>query len=139
MKQQTKHNGLRITAIVLLIIVALNALAAGYSFIAEPSGVGLGITTGYLQDSAPFKNYFIPGLILFTIIGIWGIVIAVLAIIKSAHYPFWILVQGCILVGWIAIQLMMVTVLHPLHLTIGLIGITLAIVGWLINNKRLAW
>jgi hypothetical protein len=65
MKRQSNYNGLRITAIVLLFIGSLNALAAGYSFIVEPSGKDLGIITGYLWQSAPFKDYFIPGLILF--------------------------------------------------------------------------
>jgi hypothetical protein len=133
------HNGFRITAIVLLIIVALNALAAGYSFIVEPSGNDLGISTDYLREFGPFSDYLIPGLILFTVIGVWSVAIAVLAVLKFKHYPFLILAQGCILVGWIAIQLLLVTAFHPLHLIIGLTGITLILFGWLINQKRIAW
>ena len=139
MKKLLTQNSLRPTAIVLLFIVSLNALAAGYSFITDPSGKGLGITTDYLKPSAPFDNYLIPGSILFIVIGIVSSVIAVLAMAKKAHYPFLILAQGCILVGWIAIQLMMVTTFHPLHMIIGLIGIILMFSGWLINHKRIAW
>lgn len=133
------HKSLRITAIVLLFIVSFNALAAGYSFITDPSGRGLGISLNYLRQSAPFSDYFIPGIVLFTGIGVLGCIITVLAIMKQRHYPFLVLMQGCILVGWIAIQLMMVTAFHPLHLIIGLIGITLMLLGWLINQKRIAW
>jgi hypothetical protein len=38
MKSKSLHKILRITAIVLLFIVSVNALAAGYSFITDPSG-----------------------------------------------------------------------------------------------------
>ena len=138
MKKDSSFNGIRITAIVLLFIVALNALAAGYSFIAEPSGKEIGISTDYLKEPGPFKDYLIPGIILFTVIGIWSIVVVIFAIRKSNHYPFLILTQGCILVGWIAIQLLLVTTFHPLHLIIGVTGITLIILGWLINRRRIA-
>ena len=53
---------LRIAAIVLLLLNGLNALAAGYSFITQPDGRGLGMTTAYLRHS-PFTTFFIPGLI----------------------------------------------------------------------------
>ncbi|MFL5789124.1 MAG: hypothetical protein ACJ748_13775 [Flavisolibacter sp.] len=139
MKKLLMQNSLRITAIILLFVVSLNALAAGYSFITDPSGKELGITTDYLKSSAPFDNYLIPGIVLFVVIGIMSSLIAVLTLIKNAHYPFFILMQGGIVVGWIAIQLVMVTKFHPLHLIIGLIGITLMFSGWLINHKRIAW
>ncbi|HEX8279124.1 MAG TPA: hypothetical protein VF540_10540, partial [Segetibacter sp.] len=80
-----------------------------------------------------------PGIVLFIVIGIVSSIIAVLAMAKKAHYPFLILAQGCTLVGWIAIQLMMVTTFHALHLIIGLIGIILIFFGWLINHKRVVW
>jgi hypothetical protein len=131
MKKSAVHN-----TIVLLFVVSLNALAAGYSFITDPSGKGLGITTDYLRDSAPFNNYLIPGIILFIVIGIISGVIAVIAAFKKLHYPLLILLQGCIIVGWIAIQLTMVTTFHPLHMIIGSIGLALICSGWLINQKR---
>lgn len=139
MKNKFTHKKTRIAAIVLLLLVSLNALAAGYSFLSDPTGNGLGITTAYLQPSAPFANYFIPGLVLFTVIGIWGVVVAVLAILESRHYAFFILVQGYILLGWIGIQLTMVTLFHPLHLAIALSGVALILFGWRLNDKQLAW
>jgi hypothetical protein len=139
MKKQPMPRGVRITAILLLVVVSLNALAAGYSFITDPSGNGLGISTTYLEPSAPFDTYFIPGLVLFCVIGVWGAAVAVMAFTQSRHYPFLVFAQGCILVGWIVIQLLMVTIFHPLHLVIGLSGLALMILGWLINDKQLSW
>ena len=80
------HRNIRIVAIVLLFIVALNALAAGYSFITDPSGNGLGFSTVYLRTSAPFKNFLIPGIFLFVVNGILSLTISVLAIFKVKNY-----------------------------------------------------
>jgi hypothetical protein len=135
--RKSKENSLRVTAIVLLIIVSLNALAAGYSFISDPSGNGLGISTDYLKASAPFDNYLIPGVVLFLVLGILSSIIAFFAISKKLHYPIFILLQGGIIVGWIIIQLMMVTTFHLLHLVIGAIGIILIFFGWVLNNKKI--
>jgi hypothetical protein len=120
---------LRISAIMLLFIIAVGALAAGYSFIVEPSGKGLGISTDYLRRTAPFKNYLIPGIVLFAVNGILSAIIAVLAIKKVRHYTLLVLMQGCIYVGWIAIQVTMVTLFHPLHAIVASIGIILILIG----------
>jgi hypothetical protein len=77
MKKQWQQKTFRIIAIILLFIVALNALAAGYSFITDPSGNGLGSTTSYIRKSAPFKNFLIPGIFLFIINGILSATIAI--------------------------------------------------------------
>ena len=138
MTKRSLQNNLRITAIVLLFIVSLNALAAGYSFITTPSGEGLGISTGYLRPSAPFKDYFIPGLILFVVIGVLSSLIAVLVIIRQRQYPLLLIMQGVILIGWIAIQLAMVIAFHMLHFVIALIGLILILFGWLSNQKQLS-
>lgn len=129
-EEEFLQSSVRITAIVLLFIVALNALAAGYSFITDPSGNGVGISTDYLKSSAPFKNYFFPGIVLFTVNGVLSIVVAVWSLRRKNHYPLFILIQGCILIGWIIIQLMVVKSFHPLHLIIGVIGIILMTIGW---------
>lgn len=138
MKQQSFPKALRITVIVLLFIVSLNALAAGYSFISEPSGSDIGITTDYLKPTAPFRDYFIPGIILFTVIGIGSSITAVLGIVKVRRFPLLIILQGCILVGWTAIQLTMVTTYHPLHLIIASISFILIAIGLLLKKQKFA-
>lgn len=128
---------MRIIVILLLSIVALNALAAGYSFITDPTGSSLGISTDYLRASAPFQNYMIPGIVLFLIIGVLSAAVAILAVVKYQYYPLLTVVQGCILIGWIVIQLLMVISFHPLHLIIIAIGLILILLGFTINNRWL--
>jgi len=126
------HTVLRITAIVLLLIISIAALAAGYSFIVEPSGKGLGISPAYLKPTAPFKDYLIPGIVLFTVNGVISVFIAILTIIKAKHYSLFIIMQGCMYVGWIFIQLTMVKTFHPFHAIVVLIGIFLIGIGSLL-------
>lgn len=119
---------MRITSIILLFIAGINALAAGYAFIADPSGNSVGLTTDYLRFS-PFDNYFIPGIVLFVAIGIFCIVTGVMAIKKGKYYPFLIGIQGCLLTGWIIIQVILVRDFNWLHFIILIIGLLLMIFG----------
>ena len=64
---------IRIITIVLLFVVSANALFAGYSFMSDPSGQGLKTSVILLRFS-PFKDFFIPGLILFTINGLFDLI-----------------------------------------------------------------
>lgn len=124
MASTTLQNSIRIIAIVLLFIIGLNALAAGYSFITEPSGNGLGISTNYLRYS-PFRDNFIPGIILFTAIGIFSILAAMMAIKRKSIYPGLVFTEGCLLLGWIVIQVLMVEDINWMHITCFCIGIVL--------------
>jgi hypothetical protein len=119
---------LRIIAIVLLFIIGLNALAAGYSFMAEPSGKDIGISTDYLKSS-PFKNFFIPGLILFVVNGVLSIIAAICAIRKTKAYPQLIFLQGFILGGWILVQIIMVRDFNWMHFVCLLSALAFLFIG----------
>ena len=127
--RDTMINILRIVAITLLLTIGFAALAAGYSFMQDPSGKAINISTDYLRPAAPFSNYLVPGIVLFTMNGVLSILIAVMAVKKTASYPLLIFLQGCIYVGWITTQLTMVTAYHPLHTIVGLTGLVLIIIG----------
>lgn len=127
---------LRIIAIVLMVFVAIGALPAGFSYIVDPSGAGLGATPEVLRYS-PFRDFFIPGLILFTCNGILNLLAAGLAICKVRHFQYFILAQGSILLGWILIQVMLLRVFNWYHLVFGTIGIGLMAIGWaLLRSQR---
>ena len=130
----SSQNRLRIIAIVLMMVTALNALATGYSFMVDPSGAGLGMSTSFIQNS-PFTDFFIPGIILFIFNGLTNIFTSIIAIRKGKDYSLLISLQGLILLGWIIIQLTMVEIFHPLHLIMGIIGAFLIIIGVSLTNQ----
>lgn len=53
----------------ILSVLSVNALAAGIMMIVEPDGSLLKMDPEWLKGS-PFSNYFIPGFLLFTFIGL---------------------------------------------------------------------
>ena len=124
----------RITAIVLLILTGFNALAAGFSFMGDPSGSGMGMTTDYLEYS-PFQNFFFPGLLLFTTIGVFSLIVAFLTIKDFFCYKLLLILQGCILTGWIFIQVLLVRDLNFLHIIFVSIGISLIFIGSLLKSQ----
>ena len=126
---------MRIIVIILLFITGLNALAAGYGFIADPSGKGVGISTAYLKFSF-FDNFLIPGIILFVAVGLVSIIAAISALLKIKIYPLLIFAEGCILTGWIIIQVMLVRDFNWLHFTFLAIGLLLIFFGKKMTNGK---
>src|SRR5215207_2459341 len=124
----TSQKRLRILAIILMLSTGINALAAGYCFIIDPSGNRLGMSTSFIQNS-PFANFLIPGIILFIFNGILNIFSAIVVMRKGNAFSLLISLQGCILLSWIIVQLTMVESFHPLHMLMGIIGACLIIIG----------
>ena len=50
----------------LLLFVGIGAVAGGLGVILDPSGESLGVSVDLLINS-PFKNFLIPGIVLFTV------------------------------------------------------------------------
>ncbi len=126
---------MRIASIILLFITGLNALAAGYGFMADRSGRGVGISTGYLQTS-PFADFLIPGIVLFGAIGICSVVVAIFALRKAGPYPDLIFMQGFIITGWILIQVLMVRDFNWMHLTVTVVGLLLIFFGRSLRGEQ---
>ena len=129
------QNRLRVVAIVWVLLISLNALAAGFSFMVEPSGADVGISLSYLQH-APFTDYFIPGLLLFVTIGLFGLATAFMLIKKYRFYPQVLFVQGCILLGWIVIQMLLVRDVNALHLICGASALAWMAMGWVMVKGK---
>lgn len=124
------------------LLLSVSALAAGYSFITDPDGSGLGINLSYLNRT-PFTSFFLPGLILFVFNGLFPLFIliglffqpkwkfaGILNIYPEKHWSWtYSLYSGIILISWIAIQITMVEyfILQPACIGIGLIILILTL------------
>jgi hypothetical protein len=121
---------LRILSIFLLFFLAINAFIGSLSFISDPSGNIIQIPLEML-DGTPFKDYLIPGIILFFANGLLSLIIVIITIKKVKHYPWFIILQGCILIGWLTVQLIMnIEFFSPvLHYPLYSIGIIFIVTG----------
>lgn len=123
---------------IILAFVALGAVPAGYLMITQPDGTGLGMNLDYLKDS-PFRDFFIPGLFLFIINGLFNIAGAILCFAKNKHAAIVGLLLGILLTAWIVVQVYstgLISFIQPLFFVIGFIEILLSFV--LIQQHKLS-
>ncbi len=119
---------LKIAAVILLLFNGIGALYGGLSFMLHPDGSDLGMSAEYLRYS-PFSDFFVPGVILFTCNGVLSLVATAL-VLFSHRYAVWaVLLQGAILVGWIAVQVLMVRDFQELHAVMLGTGVGLVVCG----------
>lgn len=111
------------------IFVGLGAIGGGLMAILFPSGPA-GMPTDALKNS-PFSNYLIPGIILFSVIGMGNIVSALTMHFKSRYQGYISSIFSWALVIWIIVQCIMlrlVAILHVIYLMIGLVEAFLSII-----------
>ena len=113
----------------LLILLAVDAIVGGVLLIADPAGGLLGMPVSLLEGS-PFRDYLVPGLILFGLLGV-----VPLAVVAGVWFrPRWAYVQrlgmhgewlaaiggGAALIVWILVQMTILRFfLQPVLLALG--------------------
>jgi hypothetical protein len=129
-------NLLRWSAFWLSLVLAVGALPCGLILTVDPTGGGMGMPLSMLEHS-PFDDFRIPGLVLFTVNGLGGLLTAWAAWRDERWAPQAAVVMGVLLMGWMVVQILMIdwgSWLQTLYL---LWGLLLAQIGyWWIKVKR---
>lgn len=123
--------GTRVALNTLVTFVAISALVGGYGLIAAPNGSLLGLPVEWL-DNTIFNNYRVPGLILFSILGIWPALVCFGLFQDKRWAKRGSISVGVLLVLWIGIQIGMIglVVWPPLQFFYGLIGAVITFLAW---------
>ena len=125
----------KVIAILLLFVNGSGAVYGGFQLITDPSGTKLQMPLSFLEFS-PFEDFLIPGIILFIVNGIFSFVALATIFLETRKYPWFIMVQGILLIGWIIIQLLFVRMFYaPLHATFLVIGVCLVGCGLYLANR----
>ena len=93
-------------ALALEVLLGIGAVFGGGALVLAPDGHLLSMPTSMLAGS-PFRDYLIPGLVLFTVIGVYPLVAAVMAYRRVPIAPVAAMGVGVALMGWIAIEMVM--------------------------------
>jgi hypothetical protein len=101
--------------------VGLGAMGGGMMAILNPEGPG-GMPTDSLINS-PFRDYLIPGLILFVMIGLGNVFSAVSILLKSKYQGYISSIFSWALVIWIIVQCIMLRLVASLHVIFLIIGL----------------
>ncbi len=96
----------RISSLLLLLLLSFGAIYGGITLIIDPSGGLLGLPI-YLIDNTPFVNFLIPGVILLVMIGLLPLFIAALTVFGVRNYGWFTIFQGCLLAGWLTVEVIM--------------------------------
>jgi hypothetical protein len=96
--------GIARLAVALEIFLGVGALFGGGQFIMAPDGHLLGMTTAMLSGT-PFRSYFVPGIILFTFVGVAPLLAAAITLRRQAIAPLAAITVGLTLIGWISVEM----------------------------------
>jgi membrane protease YdiL (CAAX protease family) len=142
--RQSPLGRLAASAIGLETLLGIGAIGGGLALMAGPKGEILPLPVSALSGS-PFSDYFVPGAILFTIIGLAPLGAAVLAWRRHRIAPLLAFAVGVALLVWLVCEIALVGYSSdpPLQaLYLGL-GVAIALVGvfWIrqAGSQRLAW
>ena len=91
--------------------IALTAMAGGFMFVKDPSGVAMGFHVSMLEGSI-FPNYLIPGLFLFLVNGLGSLIGALLSFTKNRYAGPAAIALGAILLAWLVIQVIAIRTLN---------------------------
>lgn len=115
---------MRITKILLILLhllVGVGAIGGGLAGMLDPQAP-LGMPIELLQHS-PFSNYLIPGLILFTVLGLGNLFSVYMLARQSRCWPHVSSVMGLALVIFIVVQCIMLRLIDPLHVIFFFVGL----------------
>lgn len=130
-----KEKKIYLYLLILHSFVGIGGLGGGIGIIIDPSGKGYGITTDLLKN-APFDNFFIPGLILFFLIGFCDLIVATFAFYQIKYQPYLSGVMGTALMIWIIVQCIMLESVNVLHVIFFLIGMIVSLLAFVLACKK---
>jgi hypothetical protein len=116
------------------LFVGLGAIGGGLMAILNPEGPG-GMPIDALKNS-PFNDFLIPGIILFTVIGLGNIFSAIGILMKSRFQGYISSVFSWALVIWIIVQCIMLNTIVHLHVIFFIIGLIEAVLSMIILFKN---
>lgn len=104
---------------------ALSAIGGGIGVIAN----GLGIPASELADT-PFDSFFVPGLLLSAVVG-GSMATATISLLRRVPWAGEAAVAaGTIMLGWIAVEAMMIQDGRPLQLAVAVVSLATILLGW---------
>jgi hypothetical protein len=124
----------RAVAIATLAFLGIGAAAGGLMLIADPTGKRIGMPLSFL-DHSPFQSFLIPGIILLVANGALSLLIMLAAIRRSPGYGWWVAFQGCVLTGWITVEVIMMRVAAWPHYIYWGIGLVLIVTGLALRTE----
>lgn len=131
--------GLARFAIVLEIFLGIGAVGGGSLFILAPDGHLLGLPLKMLAGT-PFHSFLVPGILLFTFVGVGPIVAAAVTARQRAIGPLAAMAVGVTLMTWITVEMVLfagsTSLLWAFYLILGTAIAAVGAAWWRSNAAR---
>lgn len=89
-----------------------------------------------LLQYSPFHSYLVPGILLLAGNGLFALVVLWLTVRKHIGYDRWVVAQGCILAGWLIVEIVMLRLVAWPHYLYGGVAFILILAGVLLGANR---
>lgn len=115
--------------------LGLSALYGGGNLLLDPTGSTMNMPVEWLGGT-PFSDYFVPGVVLFGVLGI-GSFVVLLGILRRRDWAWFAAVAlGVTLVGWIVVQVLLLRTTNVLHFAYGGLGVLLVLLAFSPSVRR---
>ena len=119
----------------LLLFNGIGAIYGGINLMIYPDGSSIQLSPDWIEGTM-FKNYFIPGLVLFIANGLFSIFTLITLAFNLKNHNWFVIFQGAILTGWILIQILLIQTIYFLHIILGGVGIALIVLGFALKRRE---
>lgn len=126
---------LRGIAIAILGFLGVSAMVGAIPLILDPTGRMLSMPLNLLEYS-PFHSYLIPGIILLTANGFLSLWVLYISVRRRQGYGWWVAFQGCVIAGWIVVEMIMLRMVIWAHYVYLAVGITLISLGLALRREN---
>ena len=118
----------------LLSFIAVTSLVSGLLLIIKPNGEILQLPLSLIEGTA-FRDFLVPGVLLFTIVGGINFVAALQNLQKKPNRYNWAMAGGCVISGWIIAQMIIIYTVHWLHILYLAMGISIILLAYQLKGK----
>jgi len=122
-------------AMVLLGFLGVTSIMGAAPLILDPSGRMLRMPLSLLEHS-PFRTFLIPGILLLLANGVLSLLVLTATTRRWSQYGRWVALQGCILTGWIVVEVILLQMAMWAHYFYGAIGLALIGAGLALTREK---
>lgn len=125
----------RYIAMLLLLFNGISAVFGGYVLIDDPTGGGMQMPVE-LMKTGPFKDYLVPGIYLFSVLGVGSLAVLFMVIFHARYHAQAVLLEGLATIAWIVTQMIVVQDIVLLQIVYLSVGAILVLCSLSLSNNR---
>jgi len=127
----------RILASGLLAFLGLGAVAAAIPMIVTSLRHSQTFMPLSLLQHSPFDSFLIPGIILLIANGLLAFFVLWRVAARKPLYGLWTVFQGCVLLGWLVVECLMLQVIAWPHVVYAVLAVGLIVLGFLMRRESM--